>query len=134
MNYSRLPRLAFLAAGLFAGSLFSAETPPAPCPVPAEVAIARPSAAEIAKASDSLKRFLDQADAETKQILAKFPDLLAVRPPRINPTVVPYLAPPFRAKHAANVEVARKGDIDVLFMGDSITDWWRRPGAEGHRS
>src|SRR5437588_9460017 len=40
-------------------------------------------------------------------------------------SVVPSLSPNFRARHAANVEIAKKGDIDVLFMGDSITDWWR---------
>lgn len=132
MNTTPLPRRVLLAAALLAGSLFSAETaPPAPCPVPAEVAIPRPSPAETAKASDSLQRFLDQADAETRQIVAKYPDLLAVRPPRVNPAVVPHLAPPFRAKHAANVAVAQQGDIDVLFMGDSITDWWRRSGGEG---
>ncbi|MEO5959026.1 MAG: GDSL-type esterase/lipase family protein, partial [Opitutaceae bacterium] len=37
--------------------------------------------------------------------------------------------PQFRAKHATNVELAKKGDIDLLFMGDSITDFWRRPAA-----
>ena len=101
---------------------------PVPCPVPAEVAIPRPSTEEIAKASDSLRHFLDRADADTKAIVAKYPELIAVRPPRVNPAVVPFLAPGFRAKHAANVAVAQKGDIDVLFMGDSITDWWRNTG------
>lgn len=103
----------------------------APCPVPPEVAIVRPSPAEIAKASESLQHFLAQADAETKAIAAKYPDLIAVRPPRVNPAIVPALAPGFRAKHAANVAIAQNGDSDVLFMGDSITDWWRNAGREG---
>lgn len=30
--------------------------------------------------------------------------------------------------HTNFVEIAKKGDIDLLFMGDSITDWWRNPG------
>src|ERR1039458_998533 len=30
--------------------------------------------------------------------------------------------------HSNFVEVAKKGDIDLLFMGDSITDWWRSAG------
>jgi hypothetical protein len=100
-------------------------------PVPAEVAIARPSAEEIAVAEKSLQQFLAQADATTKAVLAKYPDLLAVRPPRVNPAVVPNLFGGFRAKHAANVEIAKKGDIDLLFMGDSITDFWRNAGREG---
>ncbi|HEY4233265.1 MAG TPA: GDSL-type esterase/lipase family protein [Lacipirellulaceae bacterium] len=34
-------------------------------------------------------------------------------------------------KHNANVEVAKGGEIDVLFMGDSITDFWRNNGRDG---
>jgi lysophospholipase L1-like esterase len=29
-------------------------------------------------------------------------------------------------RHEGFVEIARKGDVDVLFLGDSITDFWRR--------
>jgi lysophospholipase L1-like esterase len=101
---------------------------PAPMPVPAAVAMARPSPAEVAQAEASLQKFVAQADPATREIVARFPDLIAVRPPRVNPAVVPFLAPNFRRQHAANVEVAKKGDIDLLFMGDSITDWWRQAG------
>jgi len=104
---------------------------PAPLPVPAAVAIARPSADEVAQAASSLQQFLAQADPATRALLARYPDLLAVRPPRVNPAVVPALNPGFRAKHAANVALARKGDIDLLFMGDSITDFWRNSGPAG---
>lgn len=31
------------------------------------------------------------------------------------------------ARHQSFLEVARAGNIDVLFVGDSITDWWRQP-------
>ena len=31
-------------------------------------------------------------------------------------------------RHEQFVEIAKKGDIDLLLMGDSITDWWRRAG------
>jgi lysophospholipase L1-like esterase len=31
-------------------------------------------------------------------------------------------------RHASFVEIAKKGDIDVLFLGDSITDFWRTTG------
>ena len=42
---------------------------------------------------------------------------------------MPALAPQFQAKHQANLAVAKQGDAEVLFMGDSITDFWRN--AEG---
>lgn len=96
-------------------------------PVPPEVAIPRPSEAEIEQARKSLNEYLETVDAATKAILEKYPDLIAVRPPRPNSAIVPSLAPFFRAKHNANVEFAKAGDIDVLFMGDSITDFWRNP-------
>lgn len=115
-----------VGAGL--GRVSAAE---ASAPVPAAVAIARPTAEEIALAQRSLERFLEQADATTKTILAKYPELLEVRPPRVNPAVVPNLFAGFRAKHAANVALAQKGDIDLLFLGDSITDFWRNAGAPG---
>jgi lysophospholipase L1-like esterase len=47
---------------------------------------------------------------------------------RANTAIIPNLAPNFRRQHTNNVEIARKGDIDLVFMGDSITDWWRNPG------
>jgi lysophospholipase L1-like esterase len=33
-------------------------------------------------------------------------------------------------RHAAFVEEARRGGIECLLMGDSITDWWRRAGLD----
>jgi len=100
-------------------------------PVPAAVAIVRPSAAEVAQAQASLQQFLTQADPATQALVAKYPDLIAVRPPRVNPATVPALLPGFRTKHANNVALAQKGDIDLLFMGDSITDFWRNAGPAG---
>jgi lysophospholipase L1-like esterase len=100
-------------------------------PVPAAVAIAHPSPGEIAQATASFQQFLAQADPATKAILAKYPDLLEVRPPRVNLATVPLLNRGFRTKHEAYVELAKKGDIDLLFMGDSITDFWRNAGPDG---
>jgi len=31
------------------------------------------------------------------------------------------------ARHQSFLEVAKAGNIDLLFVGDSITDWWRQP-------
>ena len=50
---------------------------------------------------------------------------------RANSAIIPQLNAGFKAKHAANVELAKKGDIDLLFMGDSITDFWRNRGRGG---
>jgi lysophospholipase L1-like esterase len=52
-------------------------------------------------------------------------------PPRPNTAIIPSLAGGFVRAHTNNVEIAKKGDIDLLFMGDSITDWWRNPGRGG---
>jgi len=35
------------------------------------------------------------------------------------------------ARHKSFVEIAQKGNIDLLFVGDSITDFWRRDLAAG---
>ncbi|HWC60634.1 MAG TPA: GDSL-type esterase/lipase family protein, partial [Verrucomicrobiae bacterium] len=64
--------------------------------------------------------------ADTAAATAPVGDLPA--PPRPNTAIIPNLSPNFRRAHTNNVEVAKNGDIDLLFMGDSITDWWRNPG------
>lgn len=43
-----------------------------------------------------------------------------------NTAIVP--APFQEQRHVGFVEEARRGGIDCLLMGDSITDWWRRAG------
>ena len=45
-----------------------------------------------------------------------------------NTAIVP--APFQEERHQAFVEEARRGGIECLLMGDSITDWWRRFGIE----
>ena len=98
-----------------------------PAPVPDAVAIPRPTAEEVQLAERSLVEFLETADPAVKAINKKYPGLIAVRVPRANTAIVPNLAPFFQSKHQANLKVAQQGDIDVLFMGDSITDFWREP-------
>jgi lysophospholipase L1-like esterase len=101
-------------------------------PVPAPVAIARPSAAEVARAKAALQVLLSQADPATLALAARYPELISVRPPRPNPALIPSLRGNFFLnKHQTNVERAKQGGIDLLFMGDSITDFWRNEGAAG---
>ncbi|MEO7412452.1 MAG: GDSL-type esterase/lipase family protein [Opitutaceae bacterium] len=124
------PRLLALAIAA-ALMLSTGRTAEVAAPVPPPVTMARPSPAEVTKVTEDLKQFVAGADAGTQSLVAKFPELIAVRPPRANPAIVPALNQGFRARHDGFVAIAQKGDIDVLFMGDSITDWWRREGAAG---
>lgn len=103
----------------------AAQAAPVPAAVPAAVTIPRPTAAEIQVARDSFAKFLASTDSATRSVLQKYPGLLEVRPPAPNTAILPGLAPQFQAKHQANREVAKQGDAELLFMGDSITDFWR---------
>lgn len=48
-------------------------------------------------------------------------------PPPAPPATTP-VAPNNLARHEGFVEIAKAGDIDLLWVGDSITDWWAREG------
>jgi lysophospholipase L1-like esterase len=95
--------------------------------VPAAVAIPRPTPAEVATITATFASYKDALPAADQALLAKYPDVLKVRVPGINTAIIPELSPRFLEKHTANKAVAAAGDIDVLFMGDSITDFWRNP-------
>jgi len=125
-----LIRHAALGAALLACSFTTtlmAQPPRAvpPAPVPPAVVMPRPTDAEIASTRASLDAYLAGLDATTRALYTKYPYLLEVRPLGPNTAIIPNLALNFVEKHNANVAVAKAGDIDVLFMGDSITDWWR---------
>jgi len=99
---------------------------PQPAEVPDAVVMQRPSEAEISRAEQMLDGFMNSLSNNEAALFEKYPYLLEVRPPAArNTAMIPNLSPRFEAKHQANLEVARAGDIDLLFMGDSITDWWR---------
>ncbi len=121
----RFLNAALLAISLIHSALAQPPPPPAPAPVPGEVVMPRPTEAEVEQARANLAAFLSSLSAEDRAVFDAYPYMLEVRPPGINTALVPNLSPNFTVKHEANVEVARAGDIDVLFMGDSITDWWR---------
>jgi lysophospholipase L1-like esterase len=102
-------------------------TPALPAaPVPAVVALGHPSPEELADIKAGLARALDKSDAKTRALVKKYPDLIQVRPPAaINTAIIPQLQGGFIQKHQGNLEVAKQGDANLLFMGDSITDFWR---------
>ena len=65
--------------------------------------------------------------------MAQVPAAPAGAPPAARPAPAPL--PPATEprerddiRHKTFVWQAQRGDIDLLFVGDSITDWWRTPG------
>lgn len=96
-----------------------------PAPVPPEVAIARPTPTEMAQINATVMQWIDADKSSAKALLKKFESLLILHPARLNAAAT-YTQTPQRmgARHEGFVETARKGDIDLLLHGDSITDWW----------
>ena len=119
--------ITFLIISITQVTTLLAQPKPEPAPVPDIVAIPRPNADEVELAEQGLKKYLDNADPAIKEINRKYPGLFAINVPRpVNTAIIPSLAGWFNQKHQNNLQVAGQGgDIDVLFMGDSITDFWR---------
>jgi lysophospholipase L1-like esterase len=94
-------------------------------PVPTEVAIPRPTPAEVSQVNDAVKKLIDQDRSTAKPLLTKYRSLLMLHPPRLN-VAATYTQTQQRMgpRHEGFVEIAKKGDIDLLLDGDSITDWW----------
>lgn len=96
-------------------------TMPDPAEVPEAVRMARPSAAEVEQIRSAIARL-----AASDPVLRKYPDVVQVVPPRpVNSAIMPSLAGGFAQKHQDNLKVAAAGEAELLFMGDSITDFWR---------
>jgi lysophospholipase L1-like esterase len=94
-------------------------------PVPPEVAIPRPTPAELEQVNQAVKRWVDSDKSPTQPLLKKFESLMLLEPPRLN-VAATYTQTTLRMgpRHEGFVETAKKGDIDLLLDGDSITDWW----------
>ena len=94
-------------------------------PVPPEVAIPRPTPEEVAQVNASVKTWIVSDVSSTKPLLQKFESLLMLQPQRLN-VAATYTQTQQRmgARHLGFAETASKGNIDLLFHGDSITDWW----------
>src|SRR5262245_6872358 len=92
-------------------------------PVPPEVAM--PSADEVTKINAAVTKLVDSDKSSTKPLLKKYESLLLLPPARLNTAAtftqtVQRMGP----RHEGFVEIAKKGNIDLLLHGDSITDWW----------
>ncbi|MDR2213197.1 MAG: GDSL-type esterase/lipase family protein, partial [Pseudomonadales bacterium] len=122
-HLSKLPLL-LLSALLCQPSLAQAPRNQ-PAPVPEAVVMPRPSAQELSRVQTLVADFKSNLNGTDKTLVDAYPWLIEIDPHPVNSALIPNLAPGFQAKHEANKQVAQAGDIDVLFMGDSITDWWR---------
>ena len=96
-----------------------------PAPVPPEVAIPRPTSAELAQINETVKKWIDSDKSSAKPLLTKFESLLLLHPSRLNVAATyTQTAQRMGPRHEGFVEIAKKGDIELLLHGDSITDWW----------
>ena len=107
-----------------------ARIPGPPAPVPPAVAMSRPTQAEVDKINADLKQFIEKSS--DKELLTKYESLLKVQVPRENPCIRPVqtnVRSPQR--HNRFVDIANTNQFDILFAGDSITDWWQQSGTQG---
>jgi lysophospholipase L1-like esterase len=102
-------------------------------PVPPEVAIIRPSAEEVSQMNDELNHLVESDNSAVKPLFEKYKSLLQITPPRANVAATVTRSAVRTPRHDVFVERAKQGDIDILFEGDSITDWWTRNGAESFK-
>ncbi len=94
--------------------------PGPPAPVPPEVAIARPTQAEIDKMNADLKKFI--SSSSDKKLLRKYESLITVRRLPDNTAIRP--SGGGGGQHQSFVNIANTGDFDIMFLGDSITYLW----------
>ena len=96
-----------------------------PAPVPPQVAMLRPSPDEVAQMNAAMQRLIDSDTSAAKEVLKKYRSLLMLQPPRAN-TAATYTQTVQRMgpRHEGFVATAAAGNIDLLLLGDSITDWW----------
>jgi lysophospholipase L1-like esterase len=98
-----------------------------PAPVPPQVAIQRPTPEELTQVNAEMRKWIDSNKTPSQALLKKFEGLLTLQPPRLN-VAGTYTQTQQRMgpRHEGFVEIARKGDIDLLLDGDSITDFWQQ--------
>ena len=96
-----------------------------PAPVPEAVAIPRPTPAELTQINQAVQKWVASDKSSTRTVLQKYEPLLMLQPPRLN-VAATYTQTQQRMgpRHEGFVETARKGNIDLLLDGDSITDFW----------
>jgi lysophospholipase L1-like esterase len=96
-----------------------------PAPVPPQVAMLRPSPDEVAQINAAVQRLVESDTSAARETLKKYGSLLMLQPLRPN-TAATYTQTVQRMgpRHEGFVATAAAGNIDLLLLGDSITDWW----------
>jgi lysophospholipase L1-like esterase len=62
-------------------------------------------------------------------LMKKYANLISIPMPRANPAIVPAQGQVRTTqRHDGFVNTAKTGDFDILFEGDSITDYWQNSG------
>ncbi len=98
-----------------------------PAPVPPEVAIPRPTPAEVEQVNATLKRLIDEDRSSSRVLLKKFEPLMLLQKPRLNVAATfTQTNQRMGPRHEGFVARAKEGNIDLLLHGDSITDWWQQ--------
>ena len=139
MRRSILPMLVVMACGATLAAQPPAQRPVGPpqgpppgpmvigpsAPVPPEVAIPRPTAAEVAQVNAAFERFIDTDKSGTQPLLKKYESIMRLREQRLN-IAATYTQTGQRrtSRHEGFVQRAQQGGIDLLLDGDSITDFW----------
>ena len=95
-----------------------------PAPVPPQVAMLRPTPAELEQMNAALKSLIASDKSAAAPLLKKYESLM-LQPPRLN-TAATFTQTQQRMgpRHEGFVATAKQGNIDLLLHGDSITDWW----------
>jgi lysophospholipase L1-like esterase len=97
-----------------------------PAPVPPEVAIPRPTHAELEQVNAAVKAFVAGDRTAVQPLLKKFEPLMLLQPPRLNVAATfTQTNQRMGPRHEGFVATAKQGNIDLLLHGDSITDWWQ---------
>jgi lysophospholipase L1-like esterase len=103
--------------------------PGPPAFVPPEVRMPRPTTNEVATMNAELQKFI--AKSPNKKLFQKYEPDLSVQMPRENMCIRPTSGGVRGPRHPKFVDIANTNDFDILFEGDSITDWWQMQPEQG---
>jgi lysophospholipase L1-like esterase len=96
-----------------------------PAPVPPEVAMLRPGVDELQQVNGALRKFIASDTSDASVVLKKYESLILVPPPRLNVAATfTQTTQRMGPRHEGFVQTAQAGNIDLLLLGDSITDFW----------
>jgi lysophospholipase L1-like esterase len=115
----------YFALGLFSALVFASFPVRAADSAPTPIPYRGMSLDDTAKLNAALNKAMVAEDASIKAILDANPSFSIVKG---NSAIIP--TPYVPARHDGFVAIAKKGDIDVLFDGDSITDFWATNGKD----